>query len=112
MGERSELPWSVEEPSGTQHPRIYSADGRLVAEIGNAENGLADFHRFNNDARLIVEAANGHTALVAGLRRIINADRVHRGVTSEDAYECDGPLGAIAREVLAAAGISGGDAHG
>lgn len=83
-----------------QHPRIYSSDRRLVAEVGNAERELADLHRHEADAQLIVVAVNAHDTFVSALRRIINMDRQRRGITSEDAYEFDGPFGEVAREAL------------
>ena len=94
-------PWTVDEPVGMQKPRIHGADGTLVAEDGNVENTLEDLSRHEADEALIVRAVTAHQVLVAALTRIINANRQHRGMTSEDAHDAPGPC---AREALSALG--------
>jgi len=56
-------PWTLDTMDGAHHPRIYGADGTVIAEFGNAENWLNAKDRWVADAQIAVAAPDLYEAL-------------------------------------------------
>jgi hypothetical protein len=99
----TELPFRFEyDGTYRRKPRIYGADGRLVAECGNAED---DQERWEADAQFIVTAVNTYPA-VEGLVKALEfiSDHINdpeRG--PRDLYPAFGLDATQAKEVVASA---------